>query len=136
MLIRCFHGVFFAACREGTYGINCTKLCGQCADWSDCDSVTGVCKLGCQPGWYGERCDKSKLFLIITVCGLNANSISCTNNLYVMNEMVTFIYLYKRTPVFISFLKIDRNFKVHFMIMITIMTFASRFYISAVKGLS
>uniref|UniRef100_A0A8W8NIG6 Multiple epidermal growth factor-like domains 10 n=1 Tax=Magallana gigas TaxID=29159 RepID=A0A8W8NIG6_MAGGI len=44
-------------CREGWYGMNCTKLCvGHCRDDAACNHVTGFCDRGCAAGWKGDLC--------------------------------------------------------------------------------
>ncbi|XP_061186966.1 scavenger receptor class F member 2-like [Saccostrea echinata] len=45
-------------CGSGTFGQNCTQLCGQCKDGvGNCDHVTGVCSNGCAEGYIGNKCD-------------------------------------------------------------------------------
>ena len=46
------------ACDEGTFG-DCISECGQC-EGSLCNSQTGICTNGCQPGYQGDLCTQSK----------------------------------------------------------------------------
>lgn len=60
---------YITECREGWYGINCTKQCvGQCRDAVTCNHVTGLCDIGCAAGWKEDLCNKgkncNKLFLL------------------------------------------------------------------------
>jgi hypothetical protein len=49
------YGYFhFVACEAGKYGQDCQNTCGNCI--GTCDSQTGVCSLGCKPGWVGSKC--------------------------------------------------------------------------------
>ncbi|XP_034308971.2 uncharacterized protein [Magallana gigas] len=40
----------------GFYGLLCIK-CGRCAGNGDCHSITGECNGGCQPGFFGSKCN-------------------------------------------------------------------------------
>ena len=53
--------VFCLECANRTYGVNCENKCGQCRQKEDCDPISGLCTLGCDPGWQGLRCQQSKL---------------------------------------------------------------------------
>ncbi|GFR78172.1 multiple epidermal growth factor-like domains 10 [Elysia marginata] len=46
-------------CEEGKYGENCANTCSDHCGGQDkpCDHVTGVCLLGCRPGYSGQLCD-------------------------------------------------------------------------------
>jgi hypothetical protein len=50
-----------AACAAGTYGPNCTGVCGRCKGGATCDHVTGSCPSAeCEPGWKqttDQKCD-------------------------------------------------------------------------------
>ena len=47
-------------CPTGRYGRDCSETCGdQC---QGCDRFSGVCELGCLPGWTGQRCDEPCTF--------------------------------------------------------------------------
>ena len=45
-------------CQRGTYGINCSGLCGHCSDLSECSHIDGSCLTGCDDGYHGRLCDK------------------------------------------------------------------------------
>nr|XP_022309675.1 multiple epidermal growth factor-like domains protein 6 [Crassostrea virginica] len=47
------------ACRNSTYGINCSRQCGHCANDVICDHVNGTCADGCQAGWRAPFCNTS-----------------------------------------------------------------------------
>eukprot|EP00106_Octopus_bimaculoides_P004145 XP_014771587.1 PREDICTED: scavenger receptor class F member 1-like [Octopus bimaculoides] len=34
------------------------RRCGQCKDGYPCDTQTGNCRWGCEPGWYGRKCQQ------------------------------------------------------------------------------
>ena len=44
-------------CDVYTYGVDC-KRCGNCSGGVQCDHVTGTCPNGCEPGMYGDECDR------------------------------------------------------------------------------
>ena len=47
---------FLLECSAGRYGESCSETCGdQC---QGCNRFSGVCELGCLPGWTGQRCDE------------------------------------------------------------------------------
>lgn len=53
------HSFFTPDCREGWYGVNCSKQCsGHCKDDTPCYQVTGHCESKCAAGWTGLQCDK------------------------------------------------------------------------------
>jgi len=48
--------VYFAACEDGWWGPWCQNECGNCykegsLEPGPCNNVTGVCELGCAPGF-------------------------------------------------------------------------------------
>ncbi|XP_071117591.1 receptor-type tyrosine-protein phosphatase epsilon-like isoform X2 [Haliotis cracherodii] len=45
-------------CPNETYGFNCNKTCGHCANNNSCHHVTGICPDGCQAGWKLDLCQK------------------------------------------------------------------------------
>jgi len=48
--------MFFVACDEGTFGVECAGSC-HCENDVPCDRFTGVCPAShCAPGWLGHRC--------------------------------------------------------------------------------
>lgn len=49
------------ACSDGQHGYNCQEDCNiNCGVLYKCDRITGLCKGGCQIGWKGNTCSKSK----------------------------------------------------------------------------
>lgn len=49
-----------SACPKGTYGRDCASVCkGYCKN--GCNSVTGKCDNGCEPGWYTDECHSGEL---------------------------------------------------------------------------
>ena len=51
--------IYFAACNDGYYGVNCSELCGNCAKKITCDRMTGYCESGCDEKHKGLRCKSS-----------------------------------------------------------------------------
>jgi len=47
----------FTACAQYTFGTNCSEVCFNCANLTDCNKTTGICPLGCADGFYGEQCN-------------------------------------------------------------------------------
>ncbi|XP_052765783.1 CUB and zona pellucida-like domain-containing protein 1 isoform X2 [Mya arenaria] len=47
---------FDLGCDDGTYGQNCSEMCGNCLNNSVCDPVNGSCPSGCDKGFMGLRC--------------------------------------------------------------------------------
>ena len=45
---------FISECPGGTFGYNCSEVCGQCID--TCNFVNGSCSGNCLAGWQGELC--------------------------------------------------------------------------------
>lgn len=52
-------------CDDGTFGTNCRILCGHCHKGQSCDKETGACPRGCEPGYEGIYCNKSKIALTL-----------------------------------------------------------------------
>lgn len=50
-------------CDGKTYGFGCKENCGKCRGGAQCNHVTGTCQNGCDPGVYGDRCDKGTISL-------------------------------------------------------------------------
>ncbi|KAK6180222.1 hypothetical protein SNE40_012414 [Patella caerulea] len=47
----------FTDCAVGRYGNKCTSKCGNCADKTPCDVITGSCgPVGCADGFQGPTC--------------------------------------------------------------------------------
>ena len=51
---------FFKECSDGTYGLECGNLCGNCSNGDRCNHVNGSCPNGCDAGVFGDKCDKGK----------------------------------------------------------------------------
>lgn len=51
-------------CETGTYGVNCSKSCGNCLKQRQCQNVDGFCSKGCSAGYKGSLCTERKYFLI------------------------------------------------------------------------
>lgn len=48
-------------CPDGFYGYTCYEMCNlNCGDPGQCNTLSGECKGGCQPGWRNLKCDASK----------------------------------------------------------------------------
>ena len=56
---------FFTECDNGTFGKNCTELCGNCVEEGQCHFVNGTCMDGCVPGFSGPFCIESNMFWVI-----------------------------------------------------------------------
>lgn len=62
---------FIAECQLGSYGTDCRGVCSvNCFHASRCDKVTGQCYSGCKPGWTGNKCDKSMVFIFFCSKGI------------------------------------------------------------------
>lgn len=55
----CINVYIWKACKTGTYGENCTDICGDCFGEDNCNHVTGICTKGCAAGYKGEHCKES-----------------------------------------------------------------------------
>ncbi|XP_034321248.2 uncharacterized protein [Magallana gigas] len=44
-------------CSGHTYGLECSRICGNCRDWEECDYLNGSCPHGCNKGAMGIKCD-------------------------------------------------------------------------------
>ena len=44
-------------CKDNTYGMECTKVCGNCLNGEQCNHVNGSCPDGCDKGTHGDKCD-------------------------------------------------------------------------------
>lgn len=52
--------IIFTECDGGTFGARCINMCGKCAQNEHCHHINGSCMNGCDPGYYGTYCSKSK----------------------------------------------------------------------------
>lgn len=50
----------FVECDDGTFGRNCSGLCGHCQYVAACHKETGECPPVCQQGYEGIYCNRSK----------------------------------------------------------------------------
>lgn len=59
-----FKYIFFLspACDQGSYGDNCSDICGHCRDINKCSNSNGKCLTGCDAGFQGELC-KTREFM-------------------------------------------------------------------------
>lgn len=48
-------------CDDGTFGANCSSVCGYCHQGQSCDIETGTCLKECDSGYEGIYCNKSKI---------------------------------------------------------------------------
>ena len=55
--------IVILACENGTYGNDCKNKCGHCTDKESCSHTNGTCLVGCDPGYVGELCKTSKLYM-------------------------------------------------------------------------
>ena len=62
--------LFIKECAIGTYGLNCTMVCGQCTEISDCSNVNGICGSGCNPGYIGANCKEGLEFFACIYCNI------------------------------------------------------------------
>ena len=62
-------------CLKGTYGINCSHLCGHCSDIYHCSIADGTCQTGCKAGYKGPHCQEG-IF------------ISLYSNIYIKNTVM------------------------------------------------
>lgn len=54
--------MFSLACEKGSFGDNCSKICGHCRDVDKCSHSNGTCLTGCKAGYQGEIC-KTREFM-------------------------------------------------------------------------
>ena len=48
---------FITACDPGTHGLECNERCSEhCFNGTECDFISGHCRLGCDPGYTGDDC--------------------------------------------------------------------------------
>ena len=59
---------FIEECAIGTYGLNCTMVCDQCREMSDCSNVNGICGSGCNPGYIGLNCKEGLRCFVYIYC--------------------------------------------------------------------
>lgn len=59
-LIEVVWGFIFTECDGGNFGQDCSNKCGNCLQNEQCHHINGSCMNGCNPGYYGTYCSKSK----------------------------------------------------------------------------
>ncbi|XP_048255871.1 receptor-type tyrosine-protein phosphatase alpha-like isoform X2 [Haliotis rufescens] len=47
-------------CSPGSFGVNCTRQCGQCRD-DNCHHINGTCLTGCSDGWTYNTCTQKQV---------------------------------------------------------------------------
>lgn len=110
-------------CPIGYYGRTCENRCSEhCSVSRKCDSVTGQCYEGCQPGWYTKTCDQSRssdtslvqLFAIsINIKRLNYTANQC--NLKISNLNIWFFFPVKiKGFVWVNYIHYDSILIKHF----------------------
>lgn len=52
--------LYDTACSNGTFGNDCTELCGHCKNYTYCHHINGSCLDGCKPGYIGDFCNLRK----------------------------------------------------------------------------
>ncbi|XP_046560689.1 receptor-type tyrosine-protein phosphatase kappa-like [Haliotis rubra] len=62
-------------CSFGSFGANCTGVCGQCVDVSTCHHVNGSCLSGCSDGWTDHNCTQKLVEEPPTTAGIIAGSV-------------------------------------------------------------
>lgn len=81
---------FYSECPCGRFGNGCLERCSRhCIDNEPCDHISGECPSGCEDGYIGMDCTKSKIsfytsFFLIQPVLENCNS----NELYVTSICV------------------------------------------------
>ena len=51
----------FTECEGGTFGQECTEVCGNCLGGESCHYYNGTCLNGCDSGYEGINCTKGYL---------------------------------------------------------------------------
>ncbi|XP_048256555.1 receptor-type tyrosine-protein phosphatase alpha-like isoform X1 [Haliotis rufescens] len=63
-------------CSFGTFGVNCTGVCGQCLDLNACHHDNGTCLTGCSDGWTNHACTEKLVEVPPTDAGVIAGSLA------------------------------------------------------------
>ena len=50
--------MFTYFCEFGTYGKNCSNICGFCSGSKGCHFINGTCYDECKSGYWGPLCHK------------------------------------------------------------------------------
>lgn len=60
--------MFISECVK-SYGENCQNPCSQHCLNQTCDRFNGKCLFWCEEGFYGEKCDKGRIFFFkVLIC--------------------------------------------------------------------
>ena len=62
-----FYIFFSKECKDGYFGGNCSKKCGQCDDNIPCDKAFGYCLRGCKQNFQPPLCN-GKFHIILFKC--------------------------------------------------------------------
>ena len=62
-----FYIFFSKDCKDGYFGGNCSKKCGQCDDNIPCDKAFGYCLRGCKQNFQQPLCN-GKFHIILFKC--------------------------------------------------------------------
>lgn len=58
--LKQYHTFFFllheTVCQNNTYGAGCSEDCGHCFSGQQCNHIVGTCPIGCDAGYYNDRC--------------------------------------------------------------------------------
>lgn len=69
-------------CSGHTYGLECSRICGNCRDWEECDYLNGSCPNGCNKGTMGIKCDIDMTLLFHNpLFWINGSLINWTNKI-------------------------------------------------------
>lgn len=97
--------IYNLECLPGYFGVDCRESCsGHCINDESCNHISGHCSSGCQDGYFGEMCNKCKLWIlhhlgyisrsmVVGFYKINKNSNNDHNN-YINNN---YYYLYTIT---------------------------------------
>ena len=50
----------FIVCTDGTYGMDCNKTCGHCANNATCNKTSGHCPASCEASFQPPLCNSRK----------------------------------------------------------------------------
>lgn len=57
--------IYNLECLPGYFGVDCRESCsGHCINDESCNHISGHCSSGCQDGYFGEMCNKCKLWIL------------------------------------------------------------------------
>ena len=61
LMFHCFVFLYFAACKNGYYGQNCSRVCSS--DCKTCKPTDGTCT--CDAGWMGPYCRTGNCIILL-----------------------------------------------------------------------